>query len=117
MIAVPPLTCAEVVAATNRTAIAIKAPTGFMKNLLVAVPVDSCRELYPRTTPAAMRSKTSTAGLIGEGNMAVRRISAITLRVSDMARSVGFYSELLGLELLYGGSASSFSSLRTTGAK
>src|ERR687887_2288181 len=100
MIAVPPLTCAEVVAATNRTAIAIKAPTGFMENLLVAVPVDSCRELYPRTTLAAMRSKTSTAGLIGEGNVTLQRISAITLRVSDMARAVGVYRDVLGLKLL-----------------
>jgi len=45
--------------------------------------------------------------------MQLQRISAITLRVSDMARSVEFYNEVLGLELLYGGKYSSFSSLRT----
>ena len=49
--------------------------------------------------------------------MNVQRISAITLRVSDMARAVGFYRDVLGLEVLYGGPASSFSSLRTAGAK
>ncbi len=49
--------------------------------------------------------------------MKVQRISAITLRVNDMARGVVFYSDVLGLELLYGGPASSFSSLRTTRAK
>jgi catechol 2,3-dioxygenase-like lactoylglutathione lyase family enzyme len=45
--------------------------------------------------------------------MKVQRISAITLKVSDMARSVAFYSELLGLKLLYGGKDSFFSSLQT----
>jgi len=45
--------------------------------------------------------------------MTVQRISAITLKVSDMARAVWFYSDVLGLELLYGGKDSFFSSLRT----
>lgn len=45
--------------------------------------------------------------------MQLQRISAITLRVTDMARSITFSSELLGLELLYGGKDSFFSSLRT----
>jgi catechol 2,3-dioxygenase-like lactoylglutathione lyase family enzyme len=45
--------------------------------------------------------------------MQLQRISAITLRVSDMARSIAFYNELLGLELLYGGKVLFFSSLRT----
>lgn len=48
--------------------------------------------------------------------MTVQRISAITLRVSDMSRAVGFYSDMLGLEVL-GGPTSGFSSLRTAGAK
>lgn len=47
--------------------------------------------------------------------MKVQRISAITLRVSDMARSIEFYNQLLGLEILYGGRDSFFSSLRTAG--
>jgi len=45
--------------------------------------------------------------------MQLQRISAITLRVSDMARSIAFYNGVLGLELLYGGKDSFFSSLRT----
>lgn len=49
--------------------------------------------------------------------MHLKRISAITLRVGDMARAVAFYSDILGLELLYGGKDSFFSSLRISGAK
>ncbi len=41
----------------------------------------------------------------------VTQISAITLAVRDMARSVGFY-ESLGFERLYGGPASGFTSYR-----
>jgi catechol 2,3-dioxygenase-like lactoylglutathione lyase family enzyme len=44
--------------------------------------------------------------------MQLQRISCITLRVGDMVRSITFYNELLGLELLYGGKESFFSSLR-----
>jgi catechol 2,3-dioxygenase-like lactoylglutathione lyase family enzyme len=47
--------------------------------------------------------------------MNVERISAITLKVRDMSRSVQFYSEILGLEIIYGGKNASFSSLRTPG--
>lgn len=49
--------------------------------------------------------------------MMIERISAITLRVTDMARSVHFYNEILGLELTYGGPHASFTSLRTAGAQ
>jgi hypothetical protein len=45
--------------------------------------------------------------------MQLQRIFANTLRVSDMARSIAFYNELMGLELLCGGRDSFFSSLRT----
>ena len=45
--------------------------------------------------------------------MNVQEISAITIRVSDMARSVRFYHEILGLEIYYGGEHAPFSSLRT----
>ena len=48
--------------------------------------------------------------------MNVQEISAITIRVSDMVRSVRFYNEILGLEVLYGGENAPFSSLRTKGA-
>jgi len=43
---------------------------------------------------------------------AIEGISVITLHVSDTKASVQFYRNLLGLELLYGGERSSFSSLR-----
>jgi catechol 2,3-dioxygenase-like lactoylglutathione lyase family enzyme len=46
----------------------------------------------------------------------IQRISAVTLRVSNMEASVQFYREVLGMELFYGGGQSSFSSLRARGA-
>ena len=49
--------------------------------------------------------------------MLIERISAITLKVTDMARSMQFYNEILGLEIIYGGPQASFSSLRTAGAQ
>jgi catechol 2,3-dioxygenase-like lactoylglutathione lyase family enzyme len=45
---------------------------------------------------------------------AIYRVSAITLRVSNMPASAQFYRNVLGMELLYGGERSSFSSLRAT---
>ena len=44
--------------------------------------------------------------------MNVRSISAVTLAVSDMGRSVDFYQNLVGLDMLYGGSSASFSSFK-----
>jgi catechol 2,3-dioxygenase-like lactoylglutathione lyase family enzyme len=49
--------------------------------------------------------------------MIVERISAVTLKVTNMARSVRFYNEILRLEVIYGGPDSSFTSLRTAGAQ
>ncbi len=49
--------------------------------------------------------------------MNVEKISAITIKVSDMARSVHFYNGLLGMKILYGGESACFSSLQTLGAK
>ncbi len=49
--------------------------------------------------------------------MNVEKISAITIRVNNMARSVRFYNRLLGLKVLYGGENAYFSSLQTLGAK
>lgn len=43
--------------------------------------------------------------------VAMEKISAITLKVADMETSVGFYRDVLGMELLYGGPRSGFSSL------
>ena len=44
--------------------------------------------------------------------MGVESISAITLAVADMARSVVFYRDHVGLEMLYGGENASFTSFR-----
>jgi catechol 2,3-dioxygenase-like lactoylglutathione lyase family enzyme len=43
----------------------------------------------------------------------VEKISAITLRVANMEASVRFYRDVLGLEIIYGGEGSYFTSLRT----
>ncbi len=42
----------------------------------------------------------------------VRCISTITLAVADMARSVDFYGDKVGLEMLYGGGSASFTSFK-----
>ena len=49
--------------------------------------------------------------------MNVDKISAITIKVNDVARSTHFYNRLLGLEVLYGGENVHFSSLKALGAK
>ena len=43
--------------------------------------------------------------------MKVERISAVTIKVSDMWASVGFYRDVLGLKVIFGGEQVSFSSL------
>ncbi|SRR6266487_957213 len=47
----------------------------------------------------------------------VEKISAVTLRVSNMKASVQFYRDVLGMELLYGGETAGFSSLRAKHAE
>ena len=47
--------------------------------------------------------------------MGVETISAVTLAVTDMARSVVFYRDYVGLEMLYGGEQASFTSFRVGG--
>ena len=47
--------------------------------------------------------------------MSIKHISAVTLAVQDMARSMNFYQEL-GFEPFYGGSRAGFSSLKAGGA-
>jgi hypothetical protein len=49
--------------------------------------------------------------------MNVEKISALTIKVNDMARSVHFYNRLLGLKVLYGGENACFSSLQTLGER
>jgi catechol 2,3-dioxygenase-like lactoylglutathione lyase family enzyme len=47
----------------------------------------------------------------------IEKISALTLRVTNMKASVRFYQNVLGMELLYGGERSSFSSLRANNSE
>ena len=47
----------------------------------------------------------------------VQKISAVTFRVSNMAESVRFYGNVLGMEIIYGGEGECFSSLRTRDAQ
>ena len=42
----------------------------------------------------------------------IEKISAVTLRVANMTDSVRFYRDVLGMELLYSGEGTAFSSLR-----
>jgi catechol 2,3-dioxygenase-like lactoylglutathione lyase family enzyme len=44
--------------------------------------------------------------------MAVEKISAVTFRILNMKDSVRFYRDVLGMELVYGGKDTGFSSLR-----
>jgi catechol 2,3-dioxygenase-like lactoylglutathione lyase family enzyme len=48
--------------------------------------------------------------------MRIEKISAVTFRVSDMRRSVRFYKDVLGMEIVYGGEDAFFSSLRAKDA-
>jgi catechol 2,3-dioxygenase-like lactoylglutathione lyase family enzyme len=41
----------------------------------------------------------------------VEKIAAVTLRVSEMRRSVRFYQDVLGMEIVFGGEDAFFSSL------
>ena len=50
-------------------------------------------------------------------SLTVEKISAVTLRVSNMKASVQFYRDVLGMELLYGGETAGFSSLRAKHAE
>jgi catechol 2,3-dioxygenase-like lactoylglutathione lyase family enzyme len=47
----------------------------------------------------------------------IEKISAGTLRVANMTESVRFYRDVLGMELLYGGDGTGFSSLRVRDAQ
>jgi catechol 2,3-dioxygenase-like lactoylglutathione lyase family enzyme len=47
----------------------------------------------------------------------IEKVSAITLNVTDMERSLRFYRDALALELLYGGPDAGFCSLRITGTE
>ena len=49
--------------------------------------------------------------------MNIERVSAVTLKVASMGDSVRFYRDVLGMEIIYGGDDTSFSSLRTKDEK
>src|SRR5207245_3019837 len=49
-------------------------------------------------------------------SLTVEKISAVTLRVSNMKASVQFYRDVLGMEVLYGGEGTAFSSLQARDA-
>jgi catechol 2,3-dioxygenase-like lactoylglutathione lyase family enzyme len=49
--------------------------------------------------------------------MNVEKISVITIKVNDMARSTHFYNRPLGLEVLYRRENVHFSSIKALGAK
>ena len=51
--------------------------------------------------------------ILGSAAVNVEKISAITLKVSDMRTSIRFYQNILGLRILYGGEQAYFSSLCT----
>lgn len=51
------------------------------------------------------------------GHVTVESISAVTLRVANMRRSVRFYRDVLGMDLGYGGEDAYFSSLRAKDAR
>ena len=46
--------------------------------------------------------------------MRIEKISAVTLKVASMRKSVRFYKDVLGMEVLFGGEEAFFSSLRAT---
>jgi catechol 2,3-dioxygenase-like lactoylglutathione lyase family enzyme len=47
-----------------------------------------------------------------ERTLSIKSISAVTLAVKDMGQSVEFYQAQVGLVMLYGGAAASFTSFR-----
>jgi catechol 2,3-dioxygenase-like lactoylglutathione lyase family enzyme len=55
--------------------------------------------------------------MFGDMALRVEKISAVTFRVAKMTESVRFYRDVLGMEVVYGGEGTSFTSLRTQDAK
>lgn len=57
------------------------------------------------------------AGRLGSMVPRVEKISAVTFQVTNMQAAVHFYRDVLGMELIYGGEDSSFSSLQAREAE
>src|SRR5713226_685354 len=64
-------------------------------------------------SPYAFHKEDSSGAEVNSWRMepTIEKISAVTLRVTNMTESVRFYRDVLGMELLYGGEAAGFSSL------
>ena len=58
-----------------------------------------------------------SGGRLGSMVPRVEKISAVTFQVTNMHVSVRFYRDVLGMELIYGGEDSNFSSLRANEAE
>jgi catechol-2,3-dioxygenase len=70
-------------------------------------------------SPYAFHKKDSSVTEVDSWRMepTIEKISAVTLRVANMMKSVRFYRDVLGMELLYGGEDAGFSSLRAKDAQ
>ena len=69
-------------------------------------------DAVPFGIPACAGRTVAINDSLEESKLTVQSISAITLAVADMARSVAFYRDCLGLPLLYGGPDAAFASFR-----
>src|SRR6266849_3838103 len=69
-------------------------------------------------SPYAFRKEDSSVAEVNSWRMppTIEKISAVTFRVVNMMESVRFYRDVLGMELLYGGEDTGFSSLRSRDA-
>jgi catechol 2,3-dioxygenase-like lactoylglutathione lyase family enzyme len=70
-------------------------------------------------SPYAFHKEDSSVAEVDSWRMepTIEKISAVTLRVANMMKSVRFYRDVLGMELLYGGEDAGFSSLRAKDAQ
>ena len=69
-------------------------------------------DAVPFGIPACAGMTVAINDGLEESKLTVQSISAITLAVADMARSVAFYRDCIGLPLLYGGPDAAFASFR-----
>ena len=89
--------------------------------LIVARPVYYVEEEGSKRVTKVTGSKmggvrTGRAGTFPGGRMRIEKISAVTLKVASMRKSVRFYKDVLGMEVLFGGEDAFFSSLRAKDA-
>lgn len=70
-----------------------------------------------RGFPAAVQHANVATGRLGSMVPRVEKISAVTFQVTNMPAAVHFYRDVLGMELIYGGEDSSFSSLQAKEAE